>query len=58
MIKKNGKGKEYYNNELIFEGEFINGKRWNGLGYDKKNNKFYEFTNGEGYIKELSLIHI
>ena len=50
--KKNGKGKEYDNGKLIFEGEFINGKRWNGLGYDKKDNKFYEFTNGDGYIKE------
>jgi antitoxin component YwqK of YwqJK toxin-antitoxin module len=28
---KEGKGKEYYDNgNLQFEGEYINGKRWNG----------------------------
>ena len=30
----NGKGKEYYNNEVIFEGEFLDGKKWNGIGKD------------------------
>ena len=25
--KRNGKGKEYYNGELIFEGEFLDGER-------------------------------
>ena len=39
---KNGKGKEYNNNKLIFEGEYLNDKRWNGIG-----NKYYE--NGEIY---------
>ena len=30
-MEKNGKGKEYYlNGQLIFEGEYLNGKRWNG----------------------------
>ena len=29
--KANGKGKEYdFDGKLIFEGEFLNGKRWNG----------------------------
>ena len=33
--KKNGKGKEYYyNGELKFEGEYSNGKRWNGKGFN------------------------
>ena len=31
--KKNGKGKEYDRDDnLIFEGEYLNGKRWNGKG--------------------------
>ena len=38
--KRNGRGKEYKNNELIFEGEYKNGKR-NGQGIE------YEF----GYDK-------
>ena len=25
---KNGKGKEYYNGKLIYEGEFLNGKKY------------------------------
>ena len=29
--KRNGKGKEYFQNHLLFEGEYLNGKR-NGLG--------------------------
>ena len=29
MEKKNGKAKEYYNKELIFEGEYLNDKnKW------------------------------
>ena len=29
--KRNGKGKEYYDNgELLFEGDYLNGKKWNG----------------------------
>ena len=29
---KNGTGKEYKDDELIFEGVYLNGKRWNGKG--------------------------
>ena len=29
--EKNGKIKEYFKNELIFEGEYLNGVRWNGI---------------------------
>ena len=33
--KRNGKGKEYnLNNNLKFEGEYKNGKKWNGYGYN------------------------
>ena len=33
------------NGELIFEGEYSNGKRWNGKGYDRYGNITYEFKN-------------
>ena len=39
------KGKEYNdNNEIIFDGFYLNGNRWNGQGkeYDKYNNLIYE----------------
>ena len=49
----NGKGKEYYVNDKIkFEGEYHNGKRWNGIGYDTKGNKVYELKEGNGFVKE------
>ena len=44
---------EYYDNSILkFEGEYLNGKRWNGKGYDinKNFNKKLievEFSNGE-----------
>ena len=44
MEKRNGKGKEYRdNNKLIFEGEYLNGKR-NGKGkeYDEDGNLEFE----------------
>ena len=51
---KNGKGKDYYSNgEIEFEGEYLNGKKWNGKQYDKdKKNKIFEIKEGKGYLKE------
>ena len=37
-MKKNGRGKEYNNNNVIFEGEFSNNKR-HGQGKEYENNK-------------------
>ena len=63
---KNGKGfvKEYYGlnrafnefnyNQLKFEGEYLNGKKWDGKGYDRNNNIIYEMKNGKGHIKEYN----
>ena len=63
---KNGRGKEYfiqphkeiyynYNSTNIkFEGEYLNGKKWNGIGYDIKGEKQYEIKNGTGYIYEYN----
>ena len=51
--RKNGLGKEYYkDNKIKFEGEYLNGLRWNGKGYDIQKNIVYELNNGKGYIKE------
>jgi len=48
-----GNGKEYDENGLLkFEGEYLNCKKWNGKGYDTKNNIAYELKDGKGYIKE------
>ena len=31
---------------------YLNGKRWNGKGFDVNNNLIYELKDGKGYIKE------
>ena len=50
--KRNGKGKEYFNNgKLKFGGEYLDGKIWTGKGYTKKGNMVYQITNGTGHIK-------
>ena len=56
----NGKGKEYKNCKLIFEGEYLDGKRWNGKGkeYHLQQDKLIfegEYKNGmrwNGKVKE------
>ena len=56
--EKNGKVKEYdFEGKLNFEGEYKNGKKWNGKGYDKNNNVIYEIKEGKGYIKEYNSEH-
>ena len=51
--EKNGKGIEYsYKKSSQFSGEYLNGKRWNGRGYDKDGNFLYEIKDGKGFIKE------
>ncbi len=40
-----------FDEELMFEGEVINGKKWNGKGYDKKGNIIKEFINSKVKIK-------
>ena len=49
----NGKGKEYeyFSWKLIFDGEFRNGKRWNGSGVWYFNDNPYELKNGSGFIQ-------
>ena len=34
------KGKEYnYKGEILFEGEYLNGKRWKGKGKEERKNE-------------------
>ena len=52
-IIKNGKEGEYYSNgNLQFEGEYLNGKRWNGKVYDNNKNLICEIKYGKGDVKE------
>ena len=42
---------------MTFEGEYFNGKKWNGtLETTDDNNKLYELKNGNGHFIELELI--
>ena len=53
--KRSGRGKEYYKNGKIkFKGEYLNGIRWKGKGYDTRNNVVYDIKNGRGLIKEYN----
>ena len=59
--KRNGKGKEYKNDEIIFEGEYLNGKR-NGKGKEYKINTIIlerEYLNGirNGIGKEYNYLN-
>ncbi len=58
--ERNGLGKEYYECEeqpkLIFEGEYLNSKKWNGKGYNNKNEVVNILVEGKGYIKIIIII--
>ena len=57
--ERNGKGKEYYENgKLKFEGDYLNGKRWNGNWYDLNGNILFEIKDGKGNIKVYNLIRL
>ena len=47
------KGKEYNEGKLLYEGEYLFDKKYNGKGYDKNGNIIYELINGKGSYKEL-----
>ena len=49
--EKNGKGKEYYEKEILFEGKYLNGKKWNGKIDDNSNNLIYELKDIKGFFK-------
>ena len=43
---------------IIYEGEFLNGNYWNGIGYDYDGNKIFEIKDGKGYVKEYEHYHL
>ena len=48
--KKSGKGKEYYlNGNVKFEGDFLNGKKVSGIGYDIKGNLAFKLNKNSAY---------
>ena len=52
---RNGKGKEYYENSSIkFEGIYLKGKKWNGIGYNLKGKEVYRIRDGKGDVKEYN----
>ena len=56
--KRHGIGMEFSceNRKIIFKGEYMDGKRWNGNIYDsEKGDILYTIKNGNGYIKENQL---
>ena len=56
LMRRHGQGKELYSNGKIqFEGEYINGRRWNGQTYTFNGIKEFDLINGEGYIREYNI---
>jgi len=54
MEKKNGKGKEHdCNGRLEFDGEYLDGKKWNGKGIEYKDfsKTEYEYKDGKKIFK-------
>ena len=48
--ERNGKAKEYLNNRLIFKGEYLNSRRWKGVGKEYCDNRLIfegEYLNGK-----------
>ena len=53
-IENDGKEKEYYDNgHLKFEGEYVNGRRWNGKFYNYEGKEEFIMENGRGQGKEF-----
>ena len=51
--KRNGKLTEFFiNGNKKFVGEYLNGLKWNGIGYDINNNVIYQIKDGNGLVKE------
>ena len=57
LDKGKGKGKIYYNSgEKKFEGEFLDGKKWNGKIYDKDGTINAEYIKGHYKYKDDCII--
>ena len=47
-MKKHGQGTYTWSDGEKYVGEYKNGKKWNGTGYDKNGKIFYKYVNGKG----------
>jgi len=70
---RNGKGKEYYNDELTYDGEFLNGRKhgkgieynyWGKIEFEgeflndmKWNGKFKEYNDNGEFIREVEYLN-
>ena len=55
--ERNGRGEEYNKKgEIKFKGEYLNGKKWNGIGYDDYGKEEYELIEGKGEVKEYDFV--
>ena len=62
MEKKNGKGIEYCDGEILFQGEYLRDQKINGLEYDYHDlvfeGKYLYEKNGKEYQEKLFLLNI
>ena len=42
----------YSNSKLVYEGDYLNGKKWNGKGFNNNGILEFEIINGNGKGKE------
>ena len=54
IYSKRLKGREYINERLEYEGEYLYNKKWNGKGYDNYGNIIYELNHGNGKVKKYT----
>ena len=53
--ERNRKGKEYnIICDIIFKGQYLNGKKWNCKMFDNNNKLIFELKNGKGFGQECS----
>ena len=58
-VKKWERKNHYYYGKLKFKGEYLNGKKQNGKGYDKDNKHIiYELKDGNGSYKEFDVFDV
>ena len=50
--KRNGKGKEYYENgKIMFKNKYLHGNKWGWKGYNNEGVYEYELNKGNGKVK-------
>ena len=56
--RKDGEGKEYHecNGKIKFEGKYLKGKRWNGIGYNLDGEKDFEIIEEMEKLKNIIIM--